>query len=457
MGPQIIPCASSAERGRLRNIQPRAISQSQEGRPRRRPVLPPPTEFAMAVPGQIEKFAGGHGKKQIRSKTRFLAVSTLVFLFLGPCQAWAQAAYSRFEVGVQTSLTSVWHSAATDHDIGVGGRFAYNISRVFALDAQFDFYPRNEVPFPAITALQEGGRRSVWIAGLKAGWHRQKVGLFGKTRPGIISFGKVQQLNAPGQFDRRTHFALELGGVLELYPTERTILRFDVGEMLARYGERVVQLSQGASLIAPGYVASFFQTSVGLSYRIGRQGEAQLQSGNKGRFEIGGQFSWLNILGSFFRLRDEPGYGGRFTYDLYRWLGFDARVSYFYRDPHTVDFQEGGKILQGFFGPKAGIRRSGMGTFLKFQPGFISYGTTLTDFRNFPHPPIPFERQTHFAFNAGGVLEFYPSSQATLRFDAGHVQIFYGPKTVFLNQGSVTAPSYQKTGIEVSTGFGWRF
>jgi len=98
-----------------------------------------------------------------------------------------------------------------------------------------------------------------------------------------------------------------------------------------------------------------------------------------------------------------------------------------------------------------------MGTFLKFQPGFISYGTTLTDFRNFPHPPIPFERQTHFAFNAGGVLEFYPSSHATLRFDAGHVQIFYGPKTVFLNQGSVTAPSYQKTGIEVSTGFGWRF
>src|SRR6266481_2117383 len=89
--------------------------------------------------------------------TRFLAVSAFVFLFLEPYQSRAQVSYSRFEVGVQTSSRAVGHGTATNNEIGVGGHCAYNFSRVFALDAQFDFYPWNEVPFLG-TGLQEGGR-----------------------------------------------------------------------------------------------------------------------------------------------------------------------------------------------------------------------------------------------------------------------------------------------------------
>jgi hypothetical protein len=36
-------------------------------------------------------------------------------------------------------------------------------------------------------------------------------------------------------FDDRIKFALDLGGVLEFYPSRRTVIRFDVGDALIRF------------------------------------------------------------------------------------------------------------------------------------------------------------------------------------------------------------------------------
>lgn len=105
---------------------------------------------------------------------------------------------------------------AVDNDTGVGGRFTFNFSANFALDSQFDFCPLNNSASPghnAITASQDGGRRLAELTALKAGRRRQGLGLFGKARSGVISFDGVPRLNAAGQFDRPTHFALDLGAM----------------------------------------------------------------------------------------------------------------------------------------------------------------------------------------------------------------------------------------------------
>lgn len=295
---------------------------------------------------------------------------------------------------------------------------------------------------------------------MKAGWRRDRFGLFWKARPGFLSFSDVPQLGVAGSFYRQTHFALDLGGVFEVYPTPKTILRFDVGTLLARYGERTLSIGPGAFLSAPGSIASFLNVSAGFSYRIGRIDGQPVRDTSQARvrkLEIGGQFGWLGIPGSGTALRDEPGYGGRFAYNLFPWLAADARITYFYTGRDVIAVQEGGKILQGFFGPKVGIRRQHVGAFIKFEPGFTSYDQTLSDFRDFPQPPIPYQRLTHFSFDTGAVFEYYPSSRTVVRFDAGAVEVFYGAKDFQAPQGTGTASSYQKIGMAVSTSFAWRF
>jgi hypothetical protein len=376
-------------------------------------------------------------------------------LLFGAAPALAQSPYSRIELGAQTSVMTGNYDSGLDSDFGFGGRFTYNFSRYIALDTQLDFYPSQHRSLN----LQEGGQRFAGFVGIKAGWRRDRFGLFWKARPGFLSFSDVPQLGVAGAFDRQTHFALDLGGVIEIYPTPRTILRFDVGTLLARYGERTLPIGSSAFLSAPGSIASFLNVSAGFSYRIGRSGPPPRSSSQEQfrKFEIGGQFGWLGIPGAGTALRDEPGYGGRFTYNLFPWLAAEARITYFYSGRDVIDVQEGGKILQGFFGPKLGIRRQNFGAFIKLEPGFTSYGQTLSDFRNFPQPPIPYQRLTHFSFDTGAVFEYYPSSHTVVRFDAGAIEVFYGARDFQVPQGTGTASSYRKIGMAVSTSFAWRF
>ena len=136
----------------------------------------------------------------------------------------------------------------------------------------------------------------------------------------------------------------------------------------------------------------------------------------------------------------------------------DTTVNYFYTDPHVGDAQRGGKILQGAFGPKVGIRTHHYGVFAKVRPGFLSYGSVHDN--NFP--PFPTNRLTHFAVDLGGVLEYYPSRRTMLRFDLGHTAVFYGFKTVLAPAGpsffgNFVDRGFRDNGMQFTTGFGWRF
>jgi hypothetical protein len=109
---------------------------------------------------------------------------------------------------------------------GFGGRFTYNITDRIALDSEINFFREEE--------LESGGRKLQGLFGLKAGSRSDKVGVFGKVRPGFVRFESA--LDCPlgdvsrcGRFGI-TDFAIDLGGVIELYPTSRTIVRFDLGD-----------------------------------------------------------------------------------------------------------------------------------------------------------------------------------------------------------------------------------
>jgi hypothetical protein len=100
----------------------------------------------------------------------FLRVSVLPLL-LGQA-AYAQSAYSRFEVGTQASFLSAnlpggdpFNGVTGGHPLvigGFGGRFTWNLSRRFALDSEFDWFPRNQT-----ATLQSGGDAIGVLAGPK--------------------------------------------------------------------------------------------------------------------------------------------------------------------------------------------------------------------------------------------------------------------------------------------------
>ena len=198
-------------------------------------------------------------------------------------------------------------------------------------------------------------------------------------------------------------------------------------------------------------------------------GEALAQSDPPTR-EIGMHFSVLGIndangLSDLFP-RTEVGAGGRFTYNLKRYLALEAELNFFPRDfrKFTTNFT-GGRMIEGLFGVKAGIRKNRFGVFGKLRPGFESSGGAevprfLDGKGPDPRNPFGFERvrATQFALDVGGVFEWYPTRRTIVRFDAGDTIVRY-PNIEFIQfpqgiRGLQTVYSHKP---QFSVGFGFRF
>ena len=80
-------------------------------------------------------------------------------------------------------------------------------------------------------------RRSELFGGIKFGLRGSRFGLFGKVRPGFTrlthrGFDCAGSMCALAVFmlpEYTTEFALDLGGIVEFYPTRRLVARFDLG------------------------------------------------------------------------------------------------------------------------------------------------------------------------------------------------------------------------------------
>ena len=172
--------------------------------------------------------------------------------------------------------------------------------------------------------------------------------------------------------------------------------------------------------------------------------------------EIGAQFTLLNVERISGR-KTEPGFGGRFTYNATKNIGLEAEVNFLPRKGNGSSNIEGGRITQGLFGIKAGKRFERVGVFGKVRPGFVSYDRVILN-RSANDPIFRFGRQTYFATDVGGVVEFYPSRRTLLRFDAGDTIIRYGGQNYTqINGNNLRTDAFVRHNLQVSAGVGFRF
>jgi hypothetical protein len=168
---------------------------------------------------------------------------------------------SRLEFGPQFTTLIVERESSLDGvrtEPGIGGFVSYNFFPFFDADAAVNFFPRGTKS----SGVHDGGDIFQGLFGIKGGIRRDRVGIFGKVRPGFNSYSQaltgVSQIS-PGPppllknlFDRSNNFVLDLGGVVELYPTRHTTLRFDLGDTHIYFATKSFVSSTGSLISVPG-------------------------------------------------------------------------------------------------------------------------------------------------------------------------------------------------------------
>ena len=234
----------------------------------------------------------------MKRKIIFLAAIVTVFSF-HTRQLQAQSDEKKLEIGGQFSFLQVPTltanstgivcvtipcptTAVTRHthtDFGFGPRIGYNATSYLTLEAELNFFRRDRE--------LEGGRKLQGLFGAKAGRRFEKAGIFAKARPGFVRFSKGDYVGSPlalcpavfplpiGCFQpaSRTNFAIDIGGVAELYPSTNTIIRLDAGDTIIRFGDRrVAANSNTLSTLVVVPVASEtkhnLQVGIGFGYRF---------------------------------------------------------------------------------------------------------------------------------------------------------------------------------------------
>jgi hypothetical protein len=390
--------------------------------------------------------------------------------------AVAQSKKDKIEIGVQTTSLTVFSPdfAFDETKGGIGGRFTFNFNRSIAAEAEINFFPQKQL------ILGADGSSIQAQFGVKLGKRFEKFGVFGKVRPGFISVDRVfsivpgsQVPNFPinSKIERETFFTTDFGGVLELYPSSRMVVRFDAGDTLIRHPERFGLLDFGGPvvLVRPAKYSHNFQFTAGVAFRLGDFPDKQPDARTSGdtqertkRFEVGAQFTSLfvdpsNSQGALFfpRIHAEPGVGGRVTFNLTESIAFEAEGNYFTREQFS--FPEGGQMFQGQFGAKIGKRFDRWGVFGKARPGFVGFSRVLQSPFGVQTGPLTFRRKLYPSFDVGGVVEFYMSPRWMARFDVGDTIIRYGEIRFPGLPPSFSVPSVTRHNLQVSSGIGFRF
>jgi Outer membrane protein beta-barrel domain len=194
----------------------------------------------------------------------------------------AQSEERKLELGVQ--LSGLQGNGFGDRDtVGGGGRVTYNLTKHIALEGELNYLT---------SGSSNDYNRLQGQFGVKAGQRFKRFGVFGKVRPGFINTKQDFFFQIPcgtictqaiSATDSHTGFSLDVGGVAEIYPSKRILVRFDVGDTIANGREPIVfidspifsgQLSPivfGRSLLAiPGRTVAThnLQLSAGVGFRF---------------------------------------------------------------------------------------------------------------------------------------------------------------------------------------------
>lgn len=444
-----------------------------------------------------------------------LSMKTSIYLLLAVVTfasvAVAQDKKDRVEVGVQsTSLTLFSPDFSFDvTNAGVGGRVAYNFNRSIAAEAEINFFPQQQ---SVLAGFNDGAIQAQF--GVKLGKRFERFGLFAKFRPGFISVDDVESVTPDTvvvvngistlnfKVERTSFFTIDAGGVLELYPSRRTVVRFDAGNTAIRHPARF-DVFFPENFIEPPFVqlvrpAKFnhnFQFTAGVAFRLGDfpAADSNVRTPVAGhektpRFEVGAQFTSLSadtpsavpqsgLIQSDDVIHTEPGLGGRFTFNLTDNIALEAEGNFYTRDL-TDSFlttlpNPSGHMFQGQFGAKVGKRFHRWGVFGKARPGFVAFtkvnelvSTQVFNVQIF-NEIIPVAvgefrvaKKYYPAIDIGGVVEFYISRRWMARFDIGDTVIRYGelPARGYSLRNSIEVrPQETHHNLQVSSGIGFRF
>lgn len=428
-----------------------------------------------------------------------LMIGLPVVLSVG-AQGQEPAVPSKIEVGVQfSSLTATSQSqqggglSATGTGkkaaAGFGGRFTFNLTKHLALEAEGNFFPHEDS-----SDFSNGGRLLQGQFGVKAGKRYRKFGIFGKARPGLVSSSRVYAqvgtitVDINGQpvtgpligLRRKTSFSMDLGGVVEFYPSRKILTRIDVGDTIIHDKSSSFILS-GLGVVPVSRTSHNLQLSAGIGFRFGSVQPDQTTTPDheerKRRFEVGAQFSSLSFTEvehfvtfppflpppDFRDTRSQAGFGARFTYNLTSHFALETQADFFPRDTTLFNnARAGGRTLQGQAGIKIGKRFESFGIFGKARPGAVSFSKTLEfvgvdNSPGFPFPIFHLRRRTYFSLDLGGVLEFYPSPRIVARFDGGDTMIRYRRMELPSFTGSLVTPAETLHNFQFSAGVGFRF
>jgi hypothetical protein len=141
--------------------------------------------------------------------------------------------------------SAVFAQAVSSHGGGVG----VNLAPWVAVEGEVQLLPKDQIDTSSVMAdgsvvgLRYERRRWTTLFGVKAGYRGERVGVFGKVRPGFTSLtdrgveclGEVCALTLLAVPDYRREFALDVGGVVELYPSSRWLARVDIGSLIIRH------------------------------------------------------------------------------------------------------------------------------------------------------------------------------------------------------------------------------
>jgi hypothetical protein len=393
---------------------------------------------------------------------------------------WGQQ-YTRQELGagVASETASAYYDATNyvgpRHDfVGPVGRYTWNFSPSLAIEGSVGYLPGFQ------TSLgPDNGHELLALGGVKAGWRGRRFGIYGKAEPGIASYTPglvLYKVNlATGQVaqvidERRTDFALDMGGVLEFYPTARTIVRVDAGEtLLAEYDQvldRFIFTNGEEKYIEPGHIAQHFSAAVTVAHRFGGLRDEREREPARRPVDIGALFSLQQRVHEDGDNQILPNRGGGawVSWNFSKYVALDTTAFYSPQDDKHAYPQDGGRDLMAVWGIKAGIRRDRLGYFATVRPGIIQFSRTEYYENVYANPPVVLNRKTtDYVEDIGGVVEYYAGPHFELRADVGNGYVHYHAAEVRYTTSAAgtvmsgTVAPFQRASIVTLFGLGWRF
>jgi hypothetical protein len=188
--------------------------------------------------------------------------------------AYAQPRERRVEVGGQVSTLHIAELDSTP--AGFGGRVSYDLTSWASVESEVSFFPRDTVtsesPGPGGTLrLNYHRQRAEAFFGPKLGLRAERLGVFAKVRPGFARLTD-QGVECAGEVcalatlliarpEYRTELALDLGAVVEIYPSARMVARVDLGDTMIRHRSQAAPPCRRCT-------THNFTSSIGLGFRF---------------------------------------------------------------------------------------------------------------------------------------------------------------------------------------------